>query len=140
MSKGIITKSMTPPPKTVTSLMDDHISNSKGVRTDNVWACGEEPIPTGEYEYGPDCLTDEKMLYVWAKNASRLDLPEDVGFHLKGGSHIVLSLHYKGVSNLPKNVTPGVNVIVTNKKPSKKAGVFMMVNSFDSIKPHTTGK
>jgi hypothetical protein len=37
-------------------------------------------------------------------------------------------------------VTPGVNVIVTNKKPDKKAGVFMMVNSFDQITPQTTGK
>ena len=80
------------------------------------------------------------MLYVWAKNASRLDLPEGVGFYLKGGSHLVLSLHYKGISNLPKNVTPGVNVIVTSKRPPKRAGTFMMVNSFDSIEPHSTGK
>jgi hypothetical protein len=63
-----------------------------------------------------------------------------VGFHLKGGSHIVLSLHYKGVSNLPKSITPGVNVIVTNKRPAKRAGVFMMVNSYDYITPHTTGE
>ena len=95
---------------------------------------------TNEYEYGPDCLTEERMLYVWAKNASRLDLPEGVGFYLKGGSHIVLSLHYKGVSDLPKSVTPGVNVIVTNKRPEKRAGVFMMVNSYDYISPKTTGK
>jgi hypothetical protein len=97
-------------------------------------------VSSNEYEYGPDCLTDEQMLYVWAKNASRLDLPEGVGFHLKGGSHLVLSLHYKGASNLPKSVTPGVNVVVTKKRPAKRAGVFMMVNSFDSITPHTTGK
>ena len=111
-----------------------------GIRTENVWVCGENPIPHSEYEYGPDCLTEEQMLYVWAKNASRLDLPEDVGFYLKGGSHIVLSLHYKGASSLPKSVTPGVNVIVTSKRPAKRAGTFMMVNSFDSIEPHTTGR
>ena len=28
---------------------------------------------------------------------------------------------------------------MTEKKPSKKAGVFMMVNSFDNITPQATG-
>lgn len=78
-------------------------------------------------------------MYVWAKNASRLDLPNDVGFELKGGSHLVLALHYKGVPNLPKSVTPGVNVITTKKKPSKLARVFMMHSSKNYIDPHTTG-
>ena len=62
-----------------------------GVRTDNVWACGPEPLPTNEYEYGPDCMTGEKMLYVWAKNASRLDLPDDVGFPLPGKKKLIFS-------------------------------------------------
>jgi len=84
-------------------------------------------------------MDDEKMLYVWAKNASRLDLPEDVGFYLKGGSHLVLALHYKGASSFPPTVTPGVKVIVSEQRPTKMAGVFMMVNSYNSILPHTTG-
>ena len=78
-------------------------------------------------------------MYVWAKNASRLDLPEDVGFQLKGGSYLVLALHYKGVQNLPPSVTPGIDVVVTKKKPSKIAKVFMMHSSKNYIEPHTSG-
>lgn len=95
---------------------------------------------SNEYEDGPPCMTEENMLYVWAKNATRLDLPEDVGFYLPGGSHLVLALHYKDVSRLPPTITPGVKVMVTDKRPTKKAGVFMMVNSFNGIQPHSTGK
>jgi len=64
----------------------------------------------------------------------------DVGFELKGGSHLVLALHYKGSANTPKEVVPGINVIVTKKKPSKFAKVFQMHSSKNDIAPHTTGK
>jgi hypothetical protein len=48
-----------------------------------VWACGPEgnPLPD-QYAWGPPCSTEEKTIYVWAKNASKLDLPEDVSFHM----------------------------------------------------------
>jgi hypothetical protein len=51
----------------------------------------------------------------------------------------VLALHYKGVPNLPSSVTPGIDVVVTKKKPSKLARVFMLHSSKNSIAPHTTG-
>ena len=57
-----------------------------GVRHEEVWVCGPESNPfPNEYSWGPPCMTEEKTIYVWAKNASKLELPEDVSFHLAPG-------------------------------------------------------
>ena len=110
------------------------------MRTEEAWVCGPEGNPfEKEYKWGPPCMTEEKTIYVWAKNASKLELPDDVGFHLPGGSHIVLALHYKNPGNLPKDITPGINVAVTKKRPSKTAGVLQLINDYDEIKPNRTG-
>ena len=85
-------------------------------------------------------MTEEKTIYVWAKNASKLELPEDVGFHLAGGSHIILALHYKNPANMPKDTVPGINVVMRKKKTSKLAGVFQLINDYDEIQPNRTGK
>jgi len=106
---------------------------------EEIWACGPQPFNVTQYKDGPVCHGEESILWVWAKNATRLDLPKDVGFQLKAGSHLILALHYKGVPDLPPSVTPGVDVVVTKKRPSKLARVFMMHSSKNVIAPHTTG-
>jgi hypothetical protein len=112
-----------------------------GVRTEEAWVCGPEGNPFPEdYLWGPPCMTEEKTIYVWAKNASKLELPDDVGFYLSGGSHIVLALHYKNPENLPKDVVPGINVVMSKKKTSKLAGVFQLINDYDEIQPNRTGE
>lgn len=93
-----------------------------------------------QYKDGTTCVAEEQIIYVWAKNATRLDLPKGVGFKLKGGSHLLLGLHYKGTPNTPKQVVPGINVVVTKKKQPKLGRVFMMHSSKNDIAPHTTGK
>ena len=110
------------------------------MRKEEVWACGPEgnPFPN-DYAWGPPCLTEEKTIYIWAKNASKLELPKDVGFHLPAGSHIVFALHYKNLGNVPKEMTPGINVAVTKKRPAKTAGVFQILNDYDGIEPNRTG-
>ena len=111
-----------------------------GVRTEEAWVCGpgDNPFPN-QYASGPPCMTEEKTIYVWAKNASKLELPEDVGFHLPAGSHIVMNLHYKDLGNIPTEVTPGINVVITKKRPSKIAGVFQLINDYNGISPNRTG-
>ena len=66
------------------------------MKNEEVWACGPEgnPLPD-QYAWGPPCSTEEITIYVWAKNATKLELPDDVSFRLKASSHIVLALHYK---------------------------------------------
>ncbi len=110
------------------------------MKKEKVWVCGPEgnPFPK-EYAWGPPCSTEEKTIYVWAKNASKLVLPEDVGFQLAPGSHIILALHYKNPGNTPKDITPGINMVVTKKRPSKLAGVFQLINDYDKIAPNRTG-
>jgi hypothetical protein len=107
---------------------------------EEIWACGPQPFNVTQYEDGPVCHGEESIMYVWAKNATRLDLPNDVGFELKAGSHLVLALHYKGNPGLPASITPGINVITTKRKPSKIARVFMMHSSKNFIPPKTTGR
>ena len=45
------------------------------------------------------------MLYAWARNAPKLDLPEGVGFKVGGGGNIkylVLQVHYAAVDKIPE--------------------------------------
>jgi hypothetical protein len=111
------------------------------MKNEEVWACGSEgnPFPD-KYAWGPPCSTEEKTIYVWAKNASKLELPDDVSFRLNPSSHIVLALHYKNPGNLPPDITPGINVVVTSKQTSKTAGVFQLINDYNKIDPNRTGK
>ncbi len=110
------------------------------MKNEKVWVCGPEgnPFPN-EYAWGPPCMTEEKTIYVWAKNASKLELPEDVSFHLAPSSHIILALHYKNPGNTPKEITPGINMVVTKQRTSKSAGVFQLINDYDEIGPNRTG-
>lgn len=107
---------------------------------ETIWACGPEPFNVTQYKEGTTCVEEEQIIYVWAKNATRLDLPRGVGFKLKGGSHLLLGLHYKGTQDASKEIVPGINVIVTKKKQPKLARVFMMHSSKNDIAPHTTGE
>jgi hypothetical protein len=36
-------------------------------------------------------------------------------------------------------VTPGINVVMSKKQPSKIAGVFQLINDYDQIQPNRTG-
>ena len=110
------------------------------MKNEEVWACGPEgnPLPD-QYAWGPPCATEEITIYVWAKNATKLELPEDVSFKLRASSHIVLALHYKNPGKLPKEIVPGIDVRVTTKPTSKTAGVFQIINDFNMISPNRTG-
>jgi hypothetical protein len=67
------------------------LTSTSGVRTEEAWVCGPEGNPfEKEYLWGPPCMTEEKTIYVWAKNASKLELPPDVGFHLPGDDYLRL--------------------------------------------------
>jgi len=46
-----------------------------GMPQEKVWACGVEPFNVTQYPDGQVCLAEENIIFVWAKNASRLDLP-----------------------------------------------------------------
>ena len=78
----------------------------------------------------------QDMSYATSKG---LELPEDVSFHLAPGSHIILALHYKNPGNTPKEITPGIEMVVTKKRTSKVAGVFQIINDYDGISPNRTG-
>ena len=79
-----------------------------GNKDEVVWACGHQSFKMNEYEDGPTCKDDENIIFVWAKDAGRLDLPQDVVFELKGGSELVLAIHYKGLQNGSLDETPGI--------------------------------
>ena len=61
------------------------------------FSCGEmENGLTGTKNASP-CKNGQKILYAWAKNAPRLDLPEGVGFKVGGKdsdvNYLVLQVH-----------------------------------------------
>lgn len=77
------------------------------------------------------CITQQVLLYAWARNAPKLDLPEGVGFKVGWESdirHILLQVHYADVSKLQggDGDQSGVKFYLTSDKLPKRAGIFLL--------------
>lgn len=77
------------------------------------------------------CRRGQTILYAWAKNAPKLDLPEGVGFKVGGiGAsikYLVLQVHYASVDLIPpEGDTSGVIIKYTDVPQQKSAGVYFL--------------
>jgi len=98
---------------------------------ESIFSCGEmENGLTGTKNASP-CKNGQKILYAWAKNAPKLDLPEGVGFKVGGRdsdvNYLVLQVHYASVDNIPADGdTSGVVLKYTNEPQPRSAGVYFV--------------
>ena len=61
----------------------------------NIYCCCVEAAP---------CARGQQILYAWARNAPKLELPPEVGFRVGGGGdiqYLVLQVHYAAVDKIP---------------------------------------
>jgi len=80
------------------------------------------------------CKKGSTILYAWAKNAPKLDLPPDVGFKVGGPKskikYLVLQIHYASVDKIPpEGDTSGVVLRYTDVPQPKAAGVYFSSTS-----------
>nr|XP_022332156.1 peptidyl-glycine alpha-amidating monooxygenase B-like isoform X1 [Crassostrea virginica]XP_022332157.1 peptidyl-glycine alpha-amidating monooxygenase B-like isoform X1 [Crassostrea virginica] len=91
----------------------------------------DEPASTKDYWHcGRLCKSQEQILFAWAKNAPRLKLPKDVGFHVGGKTsikYIVIQVHY--VNPLPAGSldTSGIRLSMTSLRQRYEAGIYLLL-------------
>lgn len=99
-----------------------------------VWSCGEmSRVLEGTKQAGP-CRSGQQIIYAWARNAPRLDLPSGVGFKVGGPGadikYLVLQVHYASVDRIPSTGdTSGVIMTYTDRPQPKRAGVYFLGTS-----------
>ena len=72
---------------------------------ESLFSCGEMGTVLQGTKQAAPCARGQQILYAWAKNAPRLDLPRDVGFRVGGGGdikYLVLQVHYASVDKIPE--------------------------------------
>ncbi|XP_012271466.1 peptidylglycine alpha-hydroxylating monooxygenase [Orussus abietinus] len=106
-----------------------------------VWNCGE--MARSKHSFGETaspCAEGSEILYAWARDAPRLNLPDGVGFKVGGKSQIkylVLQVHYAHIERFKDGSTDdsGVFLHYTTHPLSKLAGVLLLGTS-GLIPPH----
>ncbi|XP_054277712.1 peptidylglycine alpha-hydroxylating monooxygenase-like isoform X2 [Macrosteles quadrilineatus] len=120
-----------------------------------VWNCGEmaSSSENSAWETASVCASGSTILYAWAKDAPKLELPPEVGFKVGGHSaiqYLVLQVHYATVdkfkggqmqmhkkhghhnemstNSIPDGSTDdsGVFLYYTERPMSKLAGVYLL--------------
>lgn len=98
-----------------------------------VWNCGEMASKDTQYGSGPTCKSSPSILYAWAMDAPKLDLPKGVAFKVGGDSdvqYLVMQIHYKNVEKFlpPKNQndSSGLTLLMTKEEAKRRAGVYLL--------------
>ncbi|XP_054277713.1 peptidylglycine alpha-hydroxylating monooxygenase-like isoform X3 [Macrosteles quadrilineatus] len=98
-----------------------------------VWNCGEmaSSSENSAWETASVCASGSTILYAWAKDAPKLELPPEVGFKVGGHSaiqYLVLQVHYATVDKFKDGSTDdsGVFLYYTERPMSKLAGVYLL--------------
>ncbi|XP_046662518.1 peptidylglycine alpha-hydroxylating monooxygenase-like [Homalodisca vitripennis] len=109
-----------------------------------VWNCGEMASTSEQesYETASVCESGSTILYAWARDAPKLELPQDVGFKVGGRSpiqYLVLQVHYATIDKFKDGSTDdsGVFLYYTERPQSKLAGVYLL-GTAGMIPPMTT--
>lgn len=86
----------------------------------------------GTINEGHPTCSDSHIIYMWAKNATKLTLPKGVGFKVGRNTptqYLMLTMHFASTPDKNNEMTKklGVDLILTDNSLSKTAGVFLLL-------------
>ncbi|TKR93631.1 hypothetical protein L596_008047 [Steinernema carpocapsae] len=93
-----------------------------------VWDCGEMSQTENDYQKASVCAEKPSILYAWAKDAPKLELPKGVGFKISGQTnirHLVLQVHYMHKLGAPD--FSGIRLKTSEVPLEKTAATLLMV-------------
>ncbi|XP_045771025.1 peptidylglycine alpha-hydroxylating monooxygenase [Maniola jurtina] len=101
---------------------------------ESVWSCGE--MQSNEiddrYNTASPCKSGSQIVYAWARDAPRLEMPPEVGFLIGHDSpikYLVLQVHYMMKFPEGKTDNSGVLLEYTTERMPRQAGVFLLGTS-----------
>jgi peptidylglycine monooxygenase len=105
------------------------------------WNCGEMAPMQGDLESHQPCAKGSQIIYAWAMDAPKMELPEGVGFRVGADSNVkylVLQVHYASTQYIPSTGDDsGVFLQYSEQEMPKTAGVLLM-GTGGSAPPHST--
>jgi len=99
------------------------------------WNCGEmaysDDNSAENYENGPTCAAGSAIIYAWALDADKTELPKDVAFKIGGSTsikYLVLQVHYSNIDKFKAGETDRSGLILTARPTPtpKTAGVLLL--------------
>jgi len=95
---------------------------------ETLFSCGEMGRVLEGTKQASPCRSGQEIIYAWARNAPKLELPPAVGFKVGGPrsdvKFLVLQVHYASVDKIPADGDrSGVVLRYTNRPQPRRAGV-----------------
>jgi len=110
-----------------------------------IWNCGEmansDDDTSQEYQTGPVCASGSTIVYAWAMDADKTELPKDVAFKVGGSTpikYLVLQVHYANIDKFKAGETDRSGLILTTSStPSSKTAGVMLLLTGGRMRPHS---
>ncbi|CAF1422441.1 unnamed protein product [Adineta steineri] len=113
--------------------------------SDKIWNCGEMSHSNDHsgqnYATGPTCASGSTIIYAWALDADKTELPKDVAFKVGGATsikYLVLQVHYANIDKFEAGETDRSGLILTTSPVAlpKTAGVLLL-STDGAMAPHS---
>ncbi|XP_059085874.1 peptidylglycine alpha-hydroxylating monooxygenase-like [Tigriopus californicus] len=108
---------------------------------DPIWNCGEMAAKQPGVVSEQPCKSKPNIIYAWAHEAPKLDLPKDVGFRIGKDSsikYLVLQVHYGKLDNLPSSGDDSGVFLQFTEKPQPKVAGVLLLGTGGLAPPHST--
>ncbi|CAF1118002.1 unnamed protein product [Rotaria sp. Silwood1] len=110
-----------------------------------IWNCGEmantDDSSDESYETAPTCASGSTIIYAWAMDAEKTELPKDVAFKVGGSTpikYLVLQVHYANLDKFKAGKTDRSGlVLTTTPNPTPKTAGVMLLLTDGAMAPHS---
>ena len=87
------------------------------------------------------CRSKPQIIYAWAKDAPKLELPEDVAFRVGPGSdikYLVLQVHYASLEHIPEDGDDSGIFLRFSHRPLPRTAGVLLLGTGGMTPPHST--